>query len=161
VIKLSIRWVENVEFTGLSFIFWFEVMIEIDNSGKVSLFKRLILKWKFKSQERWKDRLCGLVVRVPGYRSRSSGFDSRLYHIFWEVMGLERGPLILVSTTEELREWKRIGSGSRNPRIAVVVIRCADHATPSIRKSWTWPTSGGRSVDIVRLWTKATEFSYF
>jgi hypothetical protein len=26
--------------------------------------------------------LCGLVVRVPGYRSKGSEFDSRLYHIF-------------------------------------------------------------------------------
>jgi hypothetical protein len=25
------------------------------------------------------DRLCDLVVRVPGYRSRGSGFDSRRY----------------------------------------------------------------------------------
>jgi hypothetical protein len=25
------------------------------------------------------DRLCGLVVRVPGYRSRGPGFDSRRY----------------------------------------------------------------------------------
>jgi hypothetical protein len=24
------------------------------------------------------DRLCGLVVRVPGYRSRDPGFDSRV-----------------------------------------------------------------------------------
>jgi hypothetical protein len=31
-----------------------------------------------------------------------SWFDSRCYHIFWEVVRLERGPLILVSTTEEL-----------------------------------------------------------
>jgi hypothetical protein len=31
-----------------------------------------------------------------------SGFDSRHYQIFWEVVGLERGPLSLVSTTEEL-----------------------------------------------------------
>jgi hypothetical protein len=27
------------------------------------------------------DRLCGLVVRVPGYRSRGPGFDSRSYQI--------------------------------------------------------------------------------
>jgi hypothetical protein len=28
------------------------------------------------------DRFCGLVVRVPGYRSRGSVFDSRCYEIF-------------------------------------------------------------------------------
>jgi hypothetical protein len=47
-------------------------------------------------------RLCGLVVRVSGYRSRGPGFDSRPYQIFWEVRGLERGPLSLVGTIEEL-----------------------------------------------------------
>jgi hypothetical protein len=39
------------------------------------------------------DRLCGLVVRVSGYRSRDPRFDSRLYQIFWEVGGLEQGSL--------------------------------------------------------------------
>jgi hypothetical protein len=28
------------------------------------------------------DRLCGLVVRVSGYRSRGPGFDSRRFQIF-------------------------------------------------------------------------------
>jgi hypothetical protein len=28
------------------------------------------------------DRLCGLVVRVPGYKSRDRGFDSQRYQIF-------------------------------------------------------------------------------
>ena len=28
------------------------------------------------------DRLCGLVVRVSGYRYRGLGFDSRRYQIF-------------------------------------------------------------------------------
>jgi hypothetical protein len=42
-----------------------------------------------------RDRLCGLVVRVPGYRPRGHGFDSRRCQIFWEVVGLERGPLSL------------------------------------------------------------------
>ena len=28
------------------------------------------------------DRLCGLVVRVSGYRCRGLGFDSRRYQIF-------------------------------------------------------------------------------
>jgi hypothetical protein len=36
--------------------------------------------------------------------------------------------------------------------------RCADHATPSTRKSRHYfADSGGRSVGIVRLRTKATE----
>ena len=38
------------------------------------------------------DRLCGLVVRVSGYRYRGLGFDSRRYQIFWVVVDLERGP---------------------------------------------------------------------
>jgi hypothetical protein len=28
------------------------------------------------------DHLCGLVIRVPCYRSRGPGFDSRRYYIF-------------------------------------------------------------------------------
>ena len=44
----------------------------------------------------WLDRLCGLVVRVSGYRYRGLGFDSRRCQIFWVVVGLERGPLSLV-----------------------------------------------------------------
>jgi hypothetical protein len=50
------------------------------------------------------DRLCGLVVRVPGYRSRGPEFDSRRCQIFWKVVGLERGPLSLVRINEELLE---------------------------------------------------------
>jgi hypothetical protein len=42
------------------------------------------------------------------------GFDSRRYQIFWEVVGLERGPLRLVSTIEELFERKSSGSGTEN-----------------------------------------------
>jgi hypothetical protein len=64
-----------------------------------------------------KDRRCVLVVRVPGYRSRGSEFDFRRYQIFWEIVGLERGPLGLVRITEELLEWKSSGSGSRKPRL--------------------------------------------
>jgi hypothetical protein len=50
------------------------------------------------------DRLCGLVVRVSGYRYRGPGFDPRRYQIFWVVVGLERGPLSLVTSIEELLE---------------------------------------------------------
>jgi hypothetical protein len=39
-----------------------------------------------------------------------SGFDSRSYQILWEVVGLERSPLSLASTTEELPGRKSSGS---------------------------------------------------
>jgi hypothetical protein len=60
------------------------------------------------------DRLCDLVVRVSGYRSRGPGFDFRPYQIFCEVGGLERGPLSLMRTIEELIERKVSGSGLEN-----------------------------------------------
>jgi hypothetical protein len=47
------------------------------------------------------DRLCGLVVRVPGYRYRGPGFGSRRYQTFREVVDLEQGTLSLVRITEE------------------------------------------------------------
>jgi hypothetical protein len=50
------------------------------------------------------DRLCGLVVRVLDYRSRGPVFDSRA--LPKKIVGLERGPLSLVSTTEELLDRK-------------------------------------------------------
>jgi hypothetical protein len=43
-----------------------------------------------------------------------SGFDSRRYQIFWEIVYLERAPLSLVSSTEELLERKSSGSGLEN-----------------------------------------------
>jgi hypothetical protein len=107
-------------------------------------------------------RLCGLVVSVLGYRSRGPGFYSRLYRIFWEVVGLKRGPLSLMRIIQELHEWKSSGSGYRRRRLTAVGVRRADHATPSIRKSLSIsPTSDGRLVGIVRLRTNATEFSFF
>jgi hypothetical protein len=50
------------------------------------------------------DRLCGLVVRVLGYRSRGPGSIPGTTRR--KVVGLERGPLSLVSTTEELLNRK-------------------------------------------------------
>jgi len=43
-----------------------------------------------------------------------------------------------------------------------VGIRCADHVTPLYpqKLALTSPTGGGRSVGIVRVRTKATEFSF-
>jgi hypothetical protein len=50
------------------------------------------------------DRLCGLVVKVLGYRS--GGLGSIPGTTKKKVVGLERGPLSLVSTTEELLDRK-------------------------------------------------------
>jgi hypothetical protein len=58
----------------------------------------------FYTHESCSDRLCGLVVRVPGYRSRDPG--SIPITTQKNVVGLERGPLSLVSTTEELLDRK-------------------------------------------------------
>jgi hypothetical protein len=55
------------------------------------------------------------------------------YLVYQMVVGLERGPLSLVSVTEELLEWESSGSGSRKPRLVAVGIRCADHVTPSAK----------------------------
>jgi hypothetical protein len=51
-----------------------------------------------------RDRLCGLVVRVLGYNSGGPGSIPGTTRK--KVVGLERGPLSLVSTTEELLDRK-------------------------------------------------------
>jgi hypothetical protein len=50
------------------------------------------------------DRLCGLVVRVLGYRSGGPGSIPGTTKK--KVVDLERGPLSLVSTTEEILDRK-------------------------------------------------------
>jgi hypothetical protein len=75
-------------------------------------------------------------------------------------VGLERGPLSLVSTSEELLGRKSRGSGIES-RDTAVGIRHSDHVTHLYpqKLALTSPTSGGRSVGIVRSRTKATELS--
>jgi hypothetical protein len=88
-----------------------------------------------------------------------SRFDSRRYQIFWEAVGLERGPLSLVSIIEELLARNSSCSGlenreygrrdpSRWPR---------SNLYPQML-ALTSPTRGGRSVVTVRSQTQATEF---
>jgi hypothetical protein len=79
------------------------------------------------------DRLCGLVVTVLGFspeaRVRFPALPGK------KVVGLERGPLSLVSTAEELLD-RKVAAIVYKIDITAVGIRHADHVAPSIRKSW-------------------------
>jgi hypothetical protein len=89
---------------------------------------------------------------------RSSGFDSRRYQISWEVADLEWGPLSLVSKTEKVLERKSSGSGLENKEYGRRDLLRWPHGTLYPQKlAPTSPTSGGRSVGIVRSQTQATE----
>jgi hypothetical protein len=57
------------------------------------------------------ERLCGLVVIVPGYRSGGPQVRFPATRRKKKVVGLEWGPLSLVSSTEELLGRKSSGSG--------------------------------------------------
>jgi hypothetical protein len=80
----------------------------------------------------WEDRLCGVVVRVLGYRS--GGLGSIPGTTRKKVVGLERGPLSLVSTPGELLDRKVTAPVWKTENTAVG-IRHADHVAPSILKS--------------------------
>jgi hypothetical protein len=86
-----------------------------------------------------------------------SGFYSRSCQIIWDVVGLERGPLSLVNTIEELLERKSSGSSLES--------REYGRSDPSLWPSGTLypqklaltsPTSSGRLVGIVRSRTQVT-----
>jgi hypothetical protein len=87
-----------------------------------------------------------------------SGFDFWRYQVFWKVVGLERGLLSIVSTTEELLERRSRGSGlenlkygRRNPSRWPRGNLCQQ------KLALTSPTSGCRSIGIVRSQNKAEE----
>jgi hypothetical protein len=56
---------------------------------------------------------CSQQRSVPGYRSRGPGSIPGATRFFWEVVGLERGPLSLVRIIEELFQGDS-GSGPEN-----------------------------------------------
>jgi hypothetical protein len=74
------------------------------------------------------------VVRVLGYRSGGPGSILGTTKKK-KVMALERGPLSLVSTTEDLLDRKLEAPICKTENTALG-IRHADHMAPSIRKSW-------------------------
>jgi hypothetical protein len=72
------------------------------------------------------DRVCSVVVKISWLQIQRSGFGSRLYHILWEVLSLERCSLSLMSTIEELLGRNSSGSdlerreyGRRDPEFSL------------------------------------------
>jgi hypothetical protein len=101
-------------------------------------------------------------VQSSWLQIQRSGFDSRRYQMFWEVVGLERGPLSLVSTIEELFGRKSSGSGLESRKYGFKDPSRWPRDTFYPQKfALTSPTSGGRSVGIVRSGTQGTKISFF
>jgi hypothetical protein len=71
------------------------------------------------------------------------------------VVGLERGALSLVSTTEELLD-RKVAAPVYKTENTAVEIRHDDHVAPSIRKSWQ---SLRRQAAVAR--TQTMEFFFF
>jgi hypothetical protein len=90
----------------------------------------------------------------------NSKFRTAINVTLWSsVMGLERGPLSLVSTSEELLERKSGGSTIESQEYSHWDLLCWPRGTLCPQKlALISPTSGGRSVGIVCLWAKTTEF---
>jgi hypothetical protein len=89
---------------------------------------------------------------------RRLGFDSRHYQKR-KVVGLERGSLSLVSTTEELLHSKNSGSCLENREYGRRDPSRSPRGTRYLQTlAFTSPTSGGRSVGIVRSRTQTMEF---
>jgi hypothetical protein len=93
------------------------------------------------------DRLCGLVVRISGYRPRGPG----------SIPCATRFSVSLVSTIEKPLERKRSGSGLE---IGNYGRKGSAALTPLYPQKLvlTSPKNGGRSVSIVRSRTQVTEF---
>jgi hypothetical protein len=73
-------------------------------------------------------------------------------------VGLERGPLSLVSTIEELLGRESSGSGLENREYGLRdPSHCARGTLHPQKLALISPTSGGRSIGMVRSWTQATE----
>jgi hypothetical protein len=107
------------------------------------------------------DRLFCLMVTVPGYRSRGRRVRFLALSDFLRSSYLEHGPLSLVSTIEQLLGRNNSGSGlesrefgRRDPLRWPATSFCPQ------KLSLTLPTSGGRSVGVVRSRTQATEFVF-
>jgi hypothetical protein len=93
---------------------------------------------------------------------QSSRFDSWCYQIFWEVGGLELGPLSLVSTIEELLERKSSSSSLEIRKYSCRDMLCWPHNTLYLQKLELISLTGcGRSVSVVHSRIIAMEFVCF
>jgi hypothetical protein len=89
-------------------------------------------------------------VTLSGYRSRGLGSIPDATRFLWEVLGLERGPLSLVSIIEKLLERKSSGSGLESREYGRKDPSCWPRGTLYRQQlALTLPTSGGCSVDMV------------
>jgi hypothetical protein len=126
----------------------------------------LCLLWNKSSKLMTSHRSLWLPLWFSGQSSwqqiQRSGYDSWRYQIFWEVVGLERGPLSLVGTIEEILERKSSSSGLESREYGHRDPPCwpCDTFCPQ-KLALTSLTSGGRLVGIVRLRTKTIKFSFF
>jgi hypothetical protein len=77
------------------------------------------------------------------------------------VVGLERGPLSLVSTIEELLDRKVAAPVYKIENTAIGMSRWPRGTLYPQKMAIASPTSGDRSVSIVRLWTQTMEFDLF
>jgi hypothetical protein len=108
---------------------------ETTRPKRYSMFLNLQYHSKLDKMISQKDRLCGLVVRVPLYRSRGPGSipgTTRFSEMQWVWNGVQT--VSWVQLRNYLKE-KNSGSGLETENTAVG-IRCADNATPSICKNW-------------------------
>jgi hypothetical protein len=105
------------------------------------------------------DRLCGLVVRVPGCRSWGPGSipgATKFSEKQWVWNGVHSA--LWVQLTSYLEE--KVAAPVKRAENTAVGIRHADHLAPLYPKklALTSSTSVGRSICIVRLRTQTTEF---
>jgi hypothetical protein len=116
--------------------------------------------------------VCFIIFRIQGpllwssghcswLQIQRSGVDSRRYQIFWEVVALERGPLSLVSTIEELLGRKSSGCNLEIREYGRGDPLHRSRGTPLSAKVGTSFADKRRSLGTVRSRTKATEFVFY
>jgi hypothetical protein len=108
----------------------------ISASQDISLTSRSTELTLFNNIRAIQDRLCGLVVTGLGYRSGGPGSIPGTTRIK-KLVGLERGPLSLVSTTEELLDRKVAAPVEKTENTAVGIRHADKQINKTIHKTKT------------------------